>query len=790
MRRRGRRRGGCIPGAPASPGGRGQRTEPARAPGARLRCFIPGRVGPGHVRPVVGLPPPNRSSCRSQDAILVECPAHVTSRHVPVRGSNRFLSSSPQHSALPDWPCFDTSDKRSPHPRDLPGRHQDPSRPESHHHPLRSCSRQPEASQQSSSEPLSPTRTDGDTRHRTAPAPAPGRATMLASTLKPRGIPGRRGRISQARRLLMSRAITRDSTRETERFTVASGSSGSLTVECVSPHHPGPSPVERRPNARHARGYLTCTLPLPWSQLKQSKHSLTLSRQHSLYNSRALSSPTSPVVVYLPPTGSHLQSTHPPIPSYLFSTSAALLSINYRWYLPPSSSPDHAPGTHRAPSSQPRLGRHPFPVPLHDMLHAYEFLLGILLPRCSPTAPATEPREPRRDSVYAPPPPPQRPILIYGSFLSGGLATSLALTESFVSKSRPTRIVGLITRNAVFDWTGVVTSPPPEATSPSPSSPAPSHIPGTETADRNEGEDAAPGGTEWQAQSWTSATLHALKTHLFTSPTSGFDPFVSPTQFLKTAGLAIPASWPESSPSPTTSSSPSSEARRRSKSEPISSVGDHDRKLDPSAHPEEPAAEAASREAGPRLSDLHIDPPSRPAHLKFPPATSGLQIPPALFIYTTTAPFTLPSPPPPPSASPSGSSSPAPAEFQNPATQERRPGRTRPSKPKRNPKPRPKPPSPSAQSEPQSQADNLASLLRRSVFTHEFSSRRIWDEDLDAVAASEARVRVLGVAERDQERGRDGKAEGREGQQGEGTAEGERGEEEKAVREWIENVLH
>jgi hypothetical protein len=64
---------------------------------------------------------------------------------------------------------------------------------------------------------------------------------------------------------------------------------------------------------------------------------------------------------------------------------------------------------------------------------------------------------------------------------------------------------------------------------------------------------------------------------------------------------------------------------------------------------------------------------------------------------------------------------------------------------------------------PRVQAEEIVRLMRRSVQLHEFKERVQWDEDLDPESAAEERVGISGF--------------------------GGLEEEEKVVREWIEDVL-
>jgi acetyl esterase/lipase len=138
---------------------------------------------------------------------------------------------------------------------------------------------------------------------------------------------------------------------------------------------------------------------------------------------------------------------------------------------------------------------HPFPIPLHDTLAAYDWITQNLL---TPLPVSTT----RSSSA-----PPAVPILVYGTGLGGTLATSLALTESRPAQN-PT-VSAFAVHETVFDWTGIVASAPP------PSFPA--------------------------------STLHGLRSQLFASPANAFDAFASPILFFRTSGLATPLSLPTSS---------------------------------------------------------------------------------------------------------------------------------------------------------------------------------------------------------------------------------------------------
>ncbi|TVY90933.1 hypothetical protein LAWI1_G004410 [Lachnellula willkommii] len=433
----------------------------------------------------------------------------------------------------------------------------------------------------------------------------------------------------------------------------------------------------------------------------------------TLYNSQLLTNPTAPLLIYLPPTGSSLRHKHPSIPSYLINSNA-LARINYRWnHAPPplpSSSPTSPSPSPLPLSSHPSYANHPFPTPLHDSLHAYTFLTTSYLPSFSPPrqntpSPPTSKFSPK-SAYYTSPPSKltQRPLLIYGSYLGGTLATTLALTESFNTTQAPHRIAGLIAKNAIFDWTGTGTSLPPSPSNP-PSNPA---------------EEAREEETHWHEN-----TLHILREKLFASPASTFDSFVSPVLFFRTAGLNVPRFWPGTEPEP----SPEPESQYPS---PLSSQDT------PPPSPPAPEALDSGSSPGKRTTDHPLD-AQRKSHLKFPTRDSGLKIPRSLFLTT----------------SPSASNPLAPkAKIKTNAKAEGK-AKSKPKKKKGD----------NEEVTPIAQAEEMATLMRRSVLLHEYKDRRVWDEDLDAESAAEERVWIRSLEEEEDE--------------------GER----EVVREWIEDVL-
>ncbi|CCU75847.1 hypothetical protein BGHDH14_bgh04756 [Blumeria hordei DH14] len=241
--------------------------------------------------------------------------------------------------------------------------------------------------------------------------------------------------------------------------------------------------------------------------------------------------PTAPLVVYLPPTGIRHSKHQPPIPSYLLSSSTVLARINYRWNIPNANSFGAS-------------DNHPFPVPLHDTVRGWSYITEKLVSSYQSLEMSSESIAQTSDLDASHLPvktgyPVQRPIFIYGTFLGGTLATSLALTENYVLREKPFRIRGLIAKNAVFDWVSIVT----DAFSRS--------IPRT-----------SPNTLQNSQYIWNESDLIRLRKKLFTKPNRCFDAFASPMLFFRTAGVPPPCDWTQKSKS----SPPLSSESERSKS--------------------------------------------------------------------------------------------------------------------------------------------------------------------------------------------------------------------------------
>ncbi|KUJ12469.1 uncharacterized protein LY89DRAFT_208156 [Mollisia scopiformis] len=440
-----------------------------------------------------------------------------------------------------------------------------------------------------------------------------------------------------------------------------------------------------------------------------------------LHNPQVLTNPTTPLILYLPPTGTHLRSTHRSIPSSLLS-SFPLLQINYRWNTTPSVT--------KYLASHPSFKNHAFPTPLHDIHHAYTHLTTTILPRYT----SSPPTSPLHNSYrYSPPAfprlkTPQRPLIIYGSFLGGALATSFALTESRTSLIPPVRIAGLVVRDGVFDFSQLALL---------------------------EGPSSSPGscgnrGGCWDGGNWDSHQLHRMKKILFDKPASTFDSFASPIFFLRTPGVEIPKFWP--------GEDDSSSSSAFSQEEDIWVDGDGESLYVPS-----PASPAYSTSTGTQTGDQIVDgeningdekpsngktittletqkPPAK-ALLKFPPSYTDLILPRSLFLYTS------------PTSSPSPTSTSA-SKLAS-LTARRKPKPTSNNQTPTDHNPNLKAELGLGPLHPKAQTTQITTLLRRSIVVHE---SKTWsgrdgdgDGDRDPGEVAEERIQVLELGGADSE---------------------------------------
>ncbi|KAL3421715.1 hypothetical protein PVAG01_05871 [Phlyctema vagabunda] len=358
-----------------------------------------------------------------------------------------------------------------------------------------------------------------------------------------------------------------------------------------------------------------------------------------LYNRGSVAS-TTPYIIYLPPNPNITTS---PFPEFLSSHPVA--RINYRW--------NHQPSSHL--TSSPLYQNHSFPTPLHDVLYGYSWLVSYL------SAPE---------------------FYVYGSHLGGTLATSLALTESRATRIKNTsKIRGLIAKDAIFDWTGVATS-----------------------KDDTRGDEGGSHDPERESHRrlWTTQTLHALKTRLFSEPAQCFDSFASPILFFRSAGLAIPESFPGLRPAASLRSSVSLDDIF------LDEDGNIVERQKPA--PESPSAPAPTAHALPAEA-------TRRSHLTFPPRGSGLRIPRSL-IMSTLASIPLAA-----------------------LTRRGKPTRTR-----------ARARTTEGEGELEAQAQEMCHVMQRSITLHESKDRRVWDDSFDAHTEAETRVRYRTLVEGDAER--------------------------------------
>ncbi|ORY62547.1 uncharacterized protein BCR38DRAFT_410944 [Pseudomassariella vexata] len=203
-----------------------------------------------------------------------------------------------------------------------------------------------------------------------------------------------------------------------------------------------------------------------------------------------------PLLVYLPPYSSPAREEISEVPGFCRNYPTAV--INYRWA---GYGPYHGANALSAPSQEAEsdaiLPPLTWPIPVHDTLQAYSWIIENLTP---PT--------------YA-----RRDVYVYGSYLGASLATSLALTESYPHE--PVSVRGLVAYNGIYNWTTFL----------------PDHPANHQSAGRptNVLEDVL-------GQS-ADPIFQELKQHvqaLFGDPTHLFDPFASSSLFFESPGMWVP----------------------------------------------------------------------------------------------------------------------------------------------------------------------------------------------------------------------------------------------------------
>ncbi|PQE17721.1 Alpha beta hydrolase fold-3 protein [Rutstroemia sp. NJR-2017a BVV2] len=355
---------------------------------------------------------------------------------------------------------------------------------------------------------------------------------------------------------------------------------------------------------------------------------------------------------------------------------------------------------------------------VHDTLQAYTWLLNTYLPSLFPDPPPPP-------SGFYPIKPIQRPLLIYGSYLGGTLATSLALTESYTSTNQKTKIHSLVVHNGIFDWTPFSTTPDPVLLDKS------SIPPYISTPDL------------YSQKPWTTDILHTLKTRLFPSPSQTFDAFASPILFFRRPGIEVPQRWPippppksESSSSP---DSPTEELPVPPSLEDFPSPPDDPDDSDIGSPP--------SNLWDDELEDHPHEPleTSRKSHLIFPPPKSLLKLPRSLFLYSK---FSLPDS--------MGSD-----------------GKVQKGRGKDNENEITSDEADEKFEVFREQAEEMQRVMQRSIKLHELRDRIRWDDECDPEAIAGERVSVKGVGW--------GAVKG-----GGGIAEAEEAELESVVKGWFE----
>ncbi|KAF5870568.1 uncharacterized protein Bfra_009957 [Botrytis fragariae] len=336
---------------------------------------------------------------------------------------------------------------------------------------------------------------------------------------------------------------------------------------------------------------------------------------------------------------------------------------------------------------------------VHDTLQTYSWLLKSYLPSL-----LQEPKPLDSTYFYNNPKPIQRPLLIYGSYLGGTLATSLALTESFTSSFSPTKIHSLIVHNGIFDWTPISTTPDPS-------------IFHSASADSSQNLSYNRLSTLdlYESSPWTTLTLHALKTRLFSSPSQTFDPFASPILFFRTSGISVPQRWPIPPPASPPPSSISPTETSSSESTDFIEANDFSPYPDPQFPYPDLSNEYATEEEEEEPHEALFE--SRKSNLLFPPAKSSLRIPRSLFTYSS---FLF-----------AGEKA---YDISQDISQDEGKIEEKDEGEKEN-------------NIFKQQAQELTKLMRRSVVMHELKERVQWDEDCDADETAKERVTEMEVGD-------------------------------------------
>ncbi|POS79797.1 hypothetical protein DHEL01_v201802 [Diaporthe helianthi] len=227
------------------------------------------------------------------------------------------------------------------------------------------------------------------------------------------------------------------------------------------------------------------------------------------------SSVSTPLIINLPPFPVRdIDDVESYLPSFLHRFPSA--TIHYRWANSPETRA-HQLGDETSATeaeSADLLSRSTplhWPTPINDTLFAYDFLIRHLSPPLNPTTGTVL----RRRSVY-----------VFGSYLGASLASSLALTESHTHK--PVAIRGLLAFNGIFNWTTLLPDHPHKK------------LMQYEPPDMD---------ILYDNDKDIGFAKGLMPSH-FDQPANLFDPFASPVLFFHTAGMLVPTSFTERSPTP------------------------------------------------------------------------------------------------------------------------------------------------------------------------------------------------------------------------------------------------
>jgi hypothetical protein len=212
-----------------------------------------------------------------------------------------------------------------------------------------------------------------------------------------------------------------------------------------------------------------------------------------------------------------------------------------------------------------------------------------------------------------------------------------------------------------------------------------------------------------------------LKSHLFSSPSSTFDGFISPVLLFRTSGVHVPKTWPSDpahpEPQSTTVSIDDEYLSFATQTEYAGYVDDDEALshcyIDTNAENLDPLT---IKKEGKTTTIINLK-PERKSHLKFPPKNSNLRLPRSLFLYSTPS-------------SPSASK----AKVVKNGKRKTANNKSR-----------------ALELDdvvtPQEQAEEMAELMRRSIVTNELRERKMWDEDVDPEGEAADRVMVKDISD-------------------------------------------